>query len=175
MSTLLTTYSITTILLILIVAIPAIIKAITWIINIVKKHHANLQEAFDDGHDAAQEEEAVEERFEAGEDFMKKLDERETTLEQIMKDQQEQIGLLRSEVKTLTDSDNLNIKQDIKKTWVRVVQQGHHIDYHDLDVLRARFEIYKERGGNSWAAQMMNEINAHAAITQVCFTQEQDK
>ena len=174
MSSLLTTYTITTVVLVLCVCIPMIVKGVTWIINLVKKHKSNQQEAFEAGYEAAEEDEAIEERFCEGEEFMQKLEKRETDLEQIMKDQQEQIGLLRQEIKNLSESDNLNIKHDIKKAWVRVVQLGHSIDYQDLEVLNARYAIYAARGGNSWAKTMMDEINKRATITSP-YNQEQDK
>lgn len=157
MATLLTTYGILPVVLILIIGIPAILNCVKWILDLIKKHKANQQEAFNQGRVAAQEEDALEERLEAGEEKMADLDERESTLEQILRNQQEQIA-------ALTASDNLNIKQEIKRVWVKTIQFKQSIDYHDLEILNEQFRIYKARGGNSWAEQMMHDINTRATI-----------
>lgn len=167
MSTLLTTYSITTIILILIIAIPAIIKAVKWIIDIVKKHHQNQQEAFEEGYGAAQEDGELEERFEAGEKLMNELKAREDKLESILLNQQQQI-------ETLAASDNLNIKQEIKHTWERVVKFRKPIDSYDLSLLEDRYKIYESRGGNSWAHDMMKEIRKVATTTSEVNKRDQD-
>jgi hypothetical protein len=87
MATLLTTYGILPVVLILIIGIPAILNCVKWILDLVKKHKANQQEAFNQGRVAAQEEDALEDRLEAGEEKMADLDKRESTLEQILRNQ----------------------------------------------------------------------------------------
>lgn len=162
MSTLLTTYSITTIVLILIVAVPAIFKFVKWVIDIVKKHKSNQQEAFDQGYEAAQEDEEVEERFEAGEEFMRRLDEREDRLETLLANQQKMIENQQTQINYLADSDNLKIKADVYETWLRVVKERKPIDAYELSLLNDRYAIYEARGGNSWAHDQMQEIRKYA-------------
>ena len=168
MSTLLTTYSVTTIVLILIIAIPALVKFVKWILDLVKAHKANQQSAFEQGAAAAHEEEELEERFEAGEEFMQELDQREDLLEQLLQNQQAQLD-------SLIRSDNLNIKRDIKRTWERVVKFRKPIDAYDLSLLQDRFEIYRARGGNSWAHDLMKQIQRAATTTSAVDTDNEDQ
>ena len=156
------------VVLVLVIIVPQIIKFANWIIGLVKKHQANQQSAFNQGVAAAQEEGRVEERFEAGELIMKQLQDKENTLEKILLNQQKQL-------ESLMNSDNLEIKQDIKRMWVKVTKFRQPIDYHDLEILNERFKIYKERGGNSWAESMMNDINSKATITSPHSMKDQDQ
>lgn len=158
MTELLTTVPLVTIILILIVCIPQLIKFVNWIISIVKRHNNNQQEAFEAGREAEQEEFEEEQRFEAGEKRIGQLEEKESNLEIMMRKQQEQID-------SLVTSDNLNIKSAIKRTWEKVVQFNQPIDAYDLSVLEDRYKLYASRGGNSWAHDMMVEIRRKATTT----------
>lgn len=158
MTELLAMVPLATIILILIVCVPQIIKFVNWIISIVKKHQSNQQEAFEAGREAEQEEFEEEQRFEAGEARIGELEKKESNLELMMRNQQEQIN-------SLVTSDNLNIKQTIKRTWEKVVKFNQPIDAYDLSVLEERYTLYASRGGNSWAKTMMEEIRKKATTT----------
>ncbi len=58
----------------------------------------------------------------------------------------------------LNESDNLNIKYVIKRSWEQTVVEGKPLDHYEHELLEHRYAIYRLRGGNSWAEGMMNEI-----------------
>lgn len=146
------------ILLVLIVAIPAIIKCITFIINTVRKHNANQAASFEKGMTKQQ-------KITAQEEVITKLAEREDKLEAKLQEQQDALANLATIVTDLALHNNLMIKQDIKLAWERV-HAGGALDLYELDILNQRFEIYRRNGGNSWAMDMMKEIRDKSITTQ---------
>lgn len=158
MTELLAMVPIATIILILIICVPQIIKFVSWIITICKKHKQNQQTSFDAGRQAELEIIEEEQRFEEGEARIGELEVKEDKLEEILLKQQQQID-------SLVTSDNLNIKYCIKRTWEKVVKFHQPIDAYDLSILEDRYAIYASRGGNSWAHDMMVEIRRQATTT----------
>ena len=158
MDALLATVPVATIILVLIVCVPQIVKFVSWILSLAKMHKQNQQASFNAGRRAEQVENKEEERFEAGERRICLLETREDKLEQILLAQQKQID-------SLVESDNLEIKHTIKRTWEKVCKFNQPIDAYDLSLLEDRFALYEARGGNSWAHDMMKEIRKKATTT----------
>ena len=153
------TFSIDTVILILCLAIPALIKGITWIINTIsaaKKRRGELRQEGAQDERAAQQ---VEERFHAGEERIAELEREDKKIESILEKQQQQIDLL-------IRSDELDIK-----AWTK--QQHEHwmhigaIDSESLSLVIDRYEIYAEEGGNSWAERMVNDIKSLPIVTAI--------
>lgn len=147
----LTAQNIGMVILVLIVMVPQLIKSVQWVIKVVKEHKKAQQEAFEAGQEDQARTEQVEERFEAGEEKIEKLIAEEsailTSLESIRKC-----------LEWLNESDNLNIKYVIKRSWQQTVVEGKPLDHYEHELLEHRYAIYRLRGGNSWAEGMMNEI-----------------
>lgn len=147
----LTAENIGMVILVLIVMVPQLIKSVQWIINVVKQHKKNQQEAFEAGQEAQADEDAVEERFTAGEE----------KIEQLIKEESDILKSLTSIkqcLEWLNESDNLNIKYVIKRSWEQSVVAGKPLDHYEFELLEHRYAIYKMRGGNSWAEGMMKDI-----------------
>lgn len=168
MESLIPALGVANIVLVLLIFVPQIIKFVTWIIKLVRKHNENQREAYEEGYEAALEDDETEERFQAGEKYMKELGQREDKLETILLNQQQQI-------QHLTDSDNLNIKRTIKRTWDKVVKQHRAIDAYELSLLEDQYAIYTARGGNSWAKKMMEDIRRSATTTEPIEVHTQDQ
>lgn len=147
----LTAQNIGMVILVLIVMVPQLIKSVQWVLKVVKEHKKNQKEAFEAGQAAQAEECAVEERFEAGEAKIEKLIQEESA---ILKS----LDSIQKCLEWLNESDNLNIKYIIKRSWEKSVIEGKPLDHYEFDLLEHRYAIYRMRGGNSWAENMMNEI-----------------
>lgn len=147
----LTAQNIGMVILVLIVMVPQLIKSVQWVLKVVKEHKKNQKEAFEAGQAAQAEECAVEERFEAGEEKIEKLIQEESA---ILKS----LDSIQKCLEWLNESDNLNIKYVIKRSWEQSVIEGKPLDNYEFDLLEHRYAIYRMRGGNSWAENMMNEI-----------------
>jgi len=147
----LTAQNIGMVILVLVVMIPQIIKGVTWIINVCKQHKKNQQDAFEAGQEAQAEDDAVEDRFVAGEEKIENLIEEENKILQ-------SLDSIKQCLEWLNESDNLNIKYVIKRSWEQSVQQGKPLDHYEFELLEHRYAIYRMRGGNSWAEGMMNDI-----------------
>lgn len=147
------------IIIVLLVCIPSIVKVIEWIAKLIQKIKSFRQNEFKRGQQAVIQQDTIEDRFEDGEERIEELEMRECKLEDILRKQQQQTD-------SLIESDNLNIKRQIKKTWDRV-RITRTIDSYELDLLEHQFRIYQARGGNSWAEGMMKEIRAIATTTSV--------
>lgn len=147
----LTAQNIGMVILVLIVMVPQLIKSVQWVLKVVKEHKKNQKEAFEAGQAAQAEECAVEERFEAGEAKIEKLIQEESA---ILKS----LDSIQKCLEWMNESDNLNIKYIIKRSWEQSVVEGKPLDHYEFDLLEHRYAIYRTRGGNSWAENMMNEI-----------------
>ena len=73
-------------------------------------------------------------------------------------DIEESIQDLVYRVDRLTDSDKHDIKQSIVKSYHFFVEEQKWIDDFSLETLELRFRDYQEEGGNSYIANLMNEI-----------------
>lgn len=147
----LTAQNIGMVILVLIVMVPQLIKSVQWVLKVVKEHKKNQKEAFEAGQAAQAEECAVEERFEAGEAKIEKLIQEENA---ILKS----LDSIQKCLEWMNESDNLNIKYIIKRSWEQSVIEGKPLDHYEFDLLEHRYALYRMRGGNSWAENMMNEI-----------------
>lgn len=147
----LTAQNIGMVILVLIVMVPQLIKSVQWVVKIVKTHKKNQKEAFEAGQASEAEEVAVEQRFTAGEQKIEKLIREESA---ILKS----LDSIQQCLEWLNESDNLNIKYVIKRSWEQSVIQDKPLDHYEFDLLEHRYAIYKMRGGNSWAETMMEEI-----------------
>lgn len=147
----LTAQNISMVILVLIVMVPQLIKSVQWIVKICKAHKKNQQEAFQAGQEAQAEEDAVEDRFAAGEEKIESLIKEEN---EILKS----LTSIKQCLEWLNESDNLNIKYVIKRSWEQSVVAGKPLDHYEFELLEHRYAIYRMRGGNSWAEGMMKDI-----------------
>jgi len=147
----LTAQNIGWVILVLIVMIPQLFKSVQWILNIVKAHKKNQKESFQAGQADQAKKEEVEERFEAGEEKIEQLISEESNILASLES-------IRQCLEWLNESDNLNIKYVIKRSWEQTVVEKRPLDHYEHELLEHRYAIYRLRGGNSWAEGMMNEI-----------------
>ena len=107
MAELLSAFSLETILIILIVCIPHIVKGIKAIYKFFQGLKERRQATLEEGRNLEREEQQTKSRFEKGENRISNLETKESELEAILKRQQELIDLL-------VMSDELDIKAWIK-------------------------------------------------------------
>lgn len=141
------------VLLVLVIFVPQLLKSVRWIVNVVKEQKSDRQEAFEAGQAAQKEEFEIEERFEADEKKICQLTQENSAI-------LESLDSIKQCLEWMNESDNLNIKYVIKRSWEQTVIEGKPLDVYEFDLLEHRYAIYKMRGGNSWAENMMNEIRA---------------
>lgn len=141
------------VLLVLISLVPQLLKSVRWIVNVVKEQKESHQEAFEAGQAAQQEERAIEERFEADEQKIDQLIQERSEL-------LESLDSIKQCLEWMNESDNLNIKYIIKRSWEQTVVEGKPLDIYEFDLLEHRYAVYKMRGGNSWAENLMKDIRA---------------
>lgn len=159
MADLFATFSLDTVIIVLCLALPALIKGITWICKTIKAAAARRRELRNEGAQELMEEQEIEERFEAGEDRITDLEEEEAKLTQILQNQQKQIDLL-------IRSDELDIKAWLKQQHEHWMHIG-AIDSESLSLVIDRYEIYAEEGGNSWAERLVNDIKSLPIVTAI--------
>lgn len=160
----LTPQNIGMILVVLIIFIPQLIKSVEWIIRKVKEYKKSHKEAFEAGQEEAAEDNAIDARFQAG----------ETKIEKLLCDEkniQTSLDNINQHMAWLSESDNLNIKYVIKRSWEQSVVEGKPLDHYEYDLLEHRYSIYKLRGGNSWAEGMMKDIRAARRQNSALFQQ----
>ena len=159
MADLFAAFSLDTIIIVLCLAIPALIKGIMWICKTIKAANVRRKELRNEGAQELMEEQEIEERFEAGEDRIADLEKEEAKLTQILKNQQKQIDLL-------IRSDELDIKAWLKQQHEHWMHIG-AIDSESLSLVIDRYEIYAEEGGNSWAERLVNDIKSLPIVTAI--------
>lgn len=163
---LISTFGISSILIILIVAIPAIFGVISWCKKLWALREQFKKDQQKQGRQALQEEEAEEQRFCSGET-------RIAQLELIVAQQAELIKAMKTTNERLIRSDRLAIKTYIKEQHDIWVPKG-CIDGQVLDLLEERFAIYQEEGGNSWALRLMQDLRALPVATIVPFSENHE-
>lgn len=159
METLFTQVGVGTVLIILIVAIPALIKFIAWCRKTWQLREDFRQQNINEGRTIERQEEAQQGRFENGEARISKLEKEYEELKKILNSQNRFIELLIA-------SDELNTKAWIKQQH-EIWMPRKCIDSQSLDLLEQRFAIYEEEGGNSWALKLMNELRSLPVITAI--------
>ena len=149
---LISTYGLSTVVIILLAGIPCIIGFISWCKKIWNNREAFKKEQRNLGRAQEREEEAEEQRFTSGET-------RIAQLELLVEQQAEMIKELKQITKRLEKSDRLAIKTYIKEQHDIWVPKG-CIDGQVLELLEERFKIYQAEGGNSWAEKLMTDMRA---------------
>lgn len=155
---LLTVYGIL-VIVILITCIPQLVKFITWCHKIYKQHKTNTEQTFEAGRQAQIQDDATEQRFEAGEKQIKELTTKEDKLEQILLKQQEQLNYL-------LEYNKNAIRAQVYKMWKKVKAQK-PIDIQEYELLEESFELYEATGGNGKTKARMEEIREHAIFSLV--------
>ena len=120
----LTPQNIGMILVVLIIFVPQLIKSVEWILAKVKEHKKAHKESFEAGQAEEAAENAVEERFQAG----------ETKIEKLLSDEkniQTSLDNINQQMAWLSESDNLNIKYVIKRSWEQSVVEGKPLDHYE--------------------------------------------
>lgn len=157
MATLVEMYGITTIVIVLLVAIPAIVKFITWLVKLIKSKKNYDKDLKEQGAKEAQEKDRLEARLKEGDERMTKIEIHESKMEEMLEHQQQEISLL-------IKSDELDIKAYIIEQYNTFIPKK-CIDAEIMDTLEQRFQIYKLEGGNGFAERMMNELRSLPIVT----------
>lgn len=159
MASLISTYGIEVIILILLMAIPALVNFITWCKKLWTSREQFKQDNINKGRAIEKSAEAEEERLLNGEARMAALEKQIGKLTEIIEKQQQQIELL-------IKSDELDIKSWIKAQHEKWIPRK-CIDSQTLDLLAQRYAIYEQEGGNSWAKKLVEELRALPTVTVV--------
>lgn len=157
MAELFSTFGVGTVLIILLIGIPAIVNFITWCKGVWKKRASFAQENYNHGRQDEAQLESKENRLQNHEAELAALKANLAALTTINTNQQRQIDLL-------IESDKLSIKAWIKEQHEKWTRCG-YIDSQSLEVLEDRFKVYTKEDGNSWAEKLMNEIRALPLVT----------
>ena len=150
---------ITEVIIILGIGIPSILKFINWCKSLYGKRKNFHDTAFAEGQVAEQQKEA-----EAA--LVNELKEKQGTLET-------QLSNLAVQVKNLTDKVDLLMESDVQaiKAWLKDEhEKWTHlgwIDNFSLDLIKKRYAIYVKEHGNSWAEDLMRDIDKLSVITPV--------
>lgn len=159
MAELISTFSLGTVVLILLIGIPAIINFITWCKGLWVKREQFKKDNFEQGRRQEAQTAQKENRLSNDEKRLAILEKSYLELKAINETQNQQIALLR-------ESDKLSIKTWIKEQHEKWTRLG-CIDNYALDLLEERYAIYAKEGGNSWALKLMNELRALPIVTVV--------
>lgn len=157
MDKLFTQFDPVTIIVVLLIAIPALVNFITWCKGLWNKREAFKEENIKKGQELEKSAEEEEHRFTDGEARMTQLESDVKTLKEIAEQQAKMIELL-------TLSDQLDIKCWIKMQHEKWIPKK-CIDSQVLDLLEQRFQVYEKEGGNSWAKKLMTELRALPTVT----------
>ena len=148
-----------TVIIVLIVCIPTLIKWIKAIIGYIKSVKTEREALIEEGRKIERASQAANDRFSAGEARITKLESEEADLETRLQTQEKLLSLL-------IESDQLNIKAWIKSQHEKWMAKK-YIDSQSLDLLEARYKIYVREDGNSWAEKLMNDLRALPIVTTV--------
>ena len=154
---LISTFGLSNILIVLLIAIPCLIGFVTWCKGLWAKREKFKQENIEKGKQIEARAEAKETRLQSGETRMTQLETDVKDLKDIVKRQNELIELL-------ILSDELDIKAWIKMQHEKWVPRN-CIDSQTLDLLEQRFAIYTKEGGNSWAERLVRDLRALPVVT----------
>ena len=157
MVSLLTDFNITTILIILLVGIPAIVNFIKWVKGLWATREQFKQENIQKGKELEACAEAQEAEKMRTQSQIKELQDNVTRLTTMLENQEKMIELLIA-------SDELSIKAWIKEqheTWMPLGC----IDSQTFELLEARYKIYVDEGGNSWAKKLMDDLRDLPVVT----------
>lgn len=159
MAELLATYGVGTVIIILLVGIPAIVNFIKWCKDLWNTRERFKQEQVQKGRDQEARAEKEESRLTHGEARMSNLEDEVKDLKALAQRQQALIELL-------IKSDELDIKSWIKTQHEKWIPRQ-CIDSQTLELLEQRYAIYTKEGGNSWAEKLVKELRALPTVTVV--------
>ena len=162
MASIISTFSLTTVVLVLLIGVPSLFNFVKWCKDMWKSREEFKQENIQKGKDIEAKAEAKEARLQEGESRMTHMENDIKDLKLIISQQKELIELL-------IKSDELDIKSWIKMQHEKWIPRG-CIDSQTLDLLEQRYEIYSKEGGNSWALKLLKEMRALPAVTVVPVT-----
>lgn len=148
-----------TIIIVLVVCVPYLIKICKFIINFVKESRKSKEELIAEGRRQAQAEQQLNQRFENGEDRITALEEEEA-------DAEKRIAALEAKVDLLMESDQQAIKAWIKAQHDKWMPKK-YIDNYTLQLLDKRYAIYVKENGNSWAEDMVNDLRALTVVSPI--------
>lgn len=154
---LLNVYGITTVLVVLLIAIPTLVRFISWCKTTWKQREEFKKENIQKGIE-------IEKKKEQEEIAKQETENRLAQLEKLVAKQTTLIEKQQQQIDLLIESDKLDIKSWIKaqhEIWI----PRQCIDSQTLDLLTQRFELYEKEGGNSWAKKMEDELKALPVVT----------
>ena len=154
---LISTYGLTAVILVLLIAIPAIFNFIKWCKGLWQEREKFKQQNIQKGIQIETETEKKEARLQDGEARM-------TKLEADVKDLKDLIATQQKLIELLIKSDELDIKSWIKMQHERWIPKG-CIDSQTFDLLEQRYAVYTSEGGNSWAKKLVEELRALPTVT----------
>lgn len=147
MEKLLSTYSVSEILMFIVIlalAVKAVVTFWDWAVD-------RLRKVFAKEHQAMDEKEEIEERLNRGSDRMKTLEDNQNALFDSLSDITEKINML-------IDSDKDDIKSWLTKEHHYYCYQQKWIDDYSLECCEKRFKHYTDEGGNSFIERFMEEL-----------------
>lgn len=159
MASLISTYGISTVIIIFLVGIPALFNFIKWCKGIYATREKFKQDNINKGKEIEARAESKENRLQQGESRMTQLETDVRDLKILVQQQAKMIELL-------IQSDELDIKSWIKMQHEKWIPRK-CIDSQTLDLLEQRFSVYEKEGGNSWALKLVNELRALPTVTVV--------
>lgn len=157
MAELIAAFGLETVIIVLLISIPAIFGIIGWGKKLWGVREKFKKEQQIVGRTELAEEEAEEQRFSSGET-------RIAQLELIVQQQMVMLDEMKKTNERLIRSDRSAIKTYIKEQYDLWVPRG-CIDGQVLELLEDRFKIYQEEGGNSWAERLMKDLRALPVAT----------
>ena len=156
---LISTFGLGTVVIVLLIAIPAILGVISYGKKLWQTREQFKQENIEKGRRIEALEEEKEARLLRGETRMDNLENDVADLKLFAQRQQELIELL-------IRSDELDIKSWIKTQHEKWIPRQ-CIDSQTLELLEQRYAIYTKEGGNSWAEKLVKELRALPTVTVV--------
>lgn len=157
MAELVATYSVEVVIIILLIAIPALVNFITWCKGLWQKREAFRVANINEGRVIEAEEEAAEAEIANIKQEIKTMKDNIATLTTLAEGQDKLIKLL-------IQSDELDIKSWIKAQHEKWVPKQ-CIDSQTLDLLEQRYALYVKEGGNSWAERLVQDLRALPVVT----------
>lgn len=152
MKDLLSNYSLSEIIFFLIITAVAVKEAIQFI----DWFKARIKQYYDKDNEVKEEHEKLENEIE---DLNKFYDEKKIIDDTFTK-YDAKLERLTEQIAMLVESDKENIKAYITERHHYFVEEKGWVDYHSMDCLEKRFAIYQKEHGNSFAADLMNDLRS---------------
>lgn len=146
MKELLSTYSISDILVFIVI----LALAIRGVVTFYDWTKGRLKSTFDKGHLKEKEQQKVEERID-------QLEAAQLSLQSHQKDLTDRLDYLCEKMNLLIESDKDSIKSYLVDKHKEVTRQG-YIDSYDYDCFLKRYSHYAAEGGNSYIESLVEEV-----------------